>query len=107
MLKCHVYGLTVKCYCEREENSVFFVEPNKMFGNAIAKLPHNYGILRTLCPAVTAVRHGHRIRGKPFGVAKSLEQRIECKLPFEVMFVPLALFMIFLREFGYFVNFLN
>lgn len=57
-----------------------------MFGNAIAKLPCNYGILKTLCPLVAAVRHGHRIRGKRFGIAKTIEQRLKCKLPFEVMF---------------------
>lgn len=32
-------------------------------------------------PAIyTALRHGHRIRGKPPGVAKTLEQRLEGKL---------------------------
>lgn len=51
-----------------------------MFGHAIAKLPPNNGVLKAICPAITAVRHGHRIRGKPLGVAKNIEQRLECKL---------------------------
>lgn len=51
-----------------------------MFGNVIAKLPQTYGILKALCPAVTTVRHGHRIRGKPVGVARTIEQRIKRKL---------------------------
>lgn len=51
-----------------------------MFTNAIAKLPNNYGILKTLCPAAVNIRHGHRIRGKPHGIAKTIEQRLECKL---------------------------
>lgn len=51
-----------------------------MFGIAIAKLPNNYGIFEALRPVVTAVRHGHRMRGKPPGVAKTIEQRLECKL---------------------------
>lgn len=51
-----------------------------MFPNAVAKLPLNYGILKTLCPVAISVRHGHRIRGKPHGIAKTIEQRLECKL---------------------------
>lgn len=50
-----------------------------MFGNAIGKLPHNYGILRTICPVVTAVR-GHKVRGKPYGIAKTIEQRLQSEL---------------------------
>lgn len=58
-----------------------------MFGHVIAKLPPN-NVLRAICPAITAVRHGHLIRGKPIGVAKNLEQRLECKLDwFEVRFL--------------------
>lgn len=57
-----------------------------MFGIVIAKLPNNYGMLNALRPVVTAVRHGHRMRGKPPGVAKTIEQRLECKLSsFEVI----------------------
>lgn len=50
-----------------------------MFGSVIAKLPPNAGVLKTICPAITTVRHGHRIRGKPVGVAKTIEQRLKCK----------------------------
>lgn len=47
-----------------------------MLSNAFAKLR----ILKSACPAVVSVRHGHRIRGKPYGVAKSIEERLESKL---------------------------
>lgn len=50
-----------------------------MLGHAISKLPHNYGMLRSLCPAAMSVRHGHHIRGKPHGIAKTIEQRLACK----------------------------
>lgn len=51
-----------------------------MFGRVIAKLPPNSGVLKTICPTVTAIRHRTRLRGKPVGVAKTIEQRLECKL---------------------------
>lgn len=57
-----------------------------MFGRVIAKLPPNNGVLKTICPTVTAIRHGHRVRGKPFGIARNLVQRLECKYLFEVRF---------------------
>lgn len=50
-----------------------------MFGNAIAKLPHNYGLLKNLCPAALAGQRGYRLRGKPPLVAKTIEQRLHCK----------------------------
>lgn len=50
-----------------------------MFGNAIAKLPRNYGILKNLCPAAVATQRGYRLRGKPPLVAKTIEQRLQCK----------------------------
>lgn len=73
-----------------------------MFGNAIVKLPQNYGILKTICPAITAVRHGHRLRGKPFGVAKTIERRLQCELKcFEVMFnfSKLSIFRLYYLDF--------
>lgn len=51
-----------------------------MFGNAIAKCPHTYGIIKKLCPVAISIRHGHRLRGKPHGVAKTIEERLACKL---------------------------
>lgn len=64
-----------------------------MFGNVIANLSRQYAILKTVCPALRTVRQGHRIRGKPPGIAKTIEQRLQCKLhSFEVMFNPLILF---------------
>lgn len=53
-----------------------------MFGRVIAKLPPNNGVLKLVCPSVTAVRHGHHIHGKPIGVAKNIQERLECKLSF-------------------------
>lgn len=50
-----------------------------MFGNAIAKLPHQCGILRNVCPALTVSQRGHRMRGKPPGVALNIEQRLQSK----------------------------
>lgn len=50
-----------------------------MFGRVIAKLPPNAGVLKTICPSVVAIRHGHHMRGKPVGVAKTIEQRLKCK----------------------------
>lgn len=61
-----------------------------MFTNAITKLPHNYGILKTLCPAAVSIRHGHHIRGKPHGIAKTIEQRLECKLRLCLSFFSLG-----------------
>lgn len=72
---------------EREKNnSVFLRSEGKMFGNAIAKLPHTYGLLRVLCPAAVTTRRDFRTRGKPPLEAKTLEQRLQCKPLFEVMF---------------------
>lgn len=51
-----------------------------MFGRVIAKLPPSNGVLKTICPSVTAIRHAHTIRGKPVGIAKNIEDRLECKL---------------------------
>lgn len=52
-----------------------------MFRKAIINLPQKCGFLKSIHPAATtiAVRHGHRLRGKPVGVAKSIEERIQCK----------------------------
>lgn len=52
-----------------------------MLGKAVSKIPHNYGLLKLTNPltAITAIRHGHRLRGKPVGVAKTIEQRLECE----------------------------
>lgn len=75
--------IAVKCYCEREKKTIYFYvhsRNGKMFGRVIAKLPPNNGVLKTIRPSVTAVRHGHHIHGKPVGVAKTIEQRLECKL---------------------------
>lgn len=51
-----------------------------MLGKAALKLPLNCGLLKLINPltATTAIRHGHRLRGKPVGVAKTIEQRLEC-----------------------------
>lgn len=50
-----------------------------MIGNAVLKLPFSSSLLRIISPAATniAVRHGHRIRGKPPGVARTIEQRLQ------------------------------
>lgn len=53
-----------------------------MFWRVIARLPPNNGVLKTVCPTITAIRHGHRVLGKAFGIAKNLEQRLGCKLSF-------------------------
>lgn len=65
----------------------FFYRKEKMFGNAIAKLPHNYAVLKTLCPVAVTGQRGFRTRGKPPLVAKTLEQRLQCKLLCEVRFL--------------------
>lgn len=59
-----------------------------MIGNTISKLPLNCGISRLIQQSIVKIpiRHGYQLRGKPFGVAKSLQERLQCKYSyFEVM----------------------
>lgn len=48
------------------------------FSNLLAKTQLQQS-LRQSTPLIWACRHGHTIRGKPPGVAKTLEQRLQGK----------------------------
>lgn len=72
-----------KIHVNVKENNTF-----EMIGNTISKLPLNCGITKLIQQSIVKIpiRHGYRLRGKPFGVANSLEERLKCKYSyFEVM----------------------
>lgn len=50
-----------------------------MLQSPVLKLPLACNLLRIVCPAATNIniRHGHQLRGKPPGVARTIEQRLQ------------------------------
>lgn len=50
-----------------------------MIGSNLLKLPLNCGFMLKKLPqsiSINCVRHGHRLRGKPPGIARTIAQRL-------------------------------